>query len=64
MSNYAKRRYKDDEPGLFGGNYYLIPIMLVLVIVPLIMRAYIYDPELAGFPWFSDSTSEIDIFLV
>lgn len=41
----------------------LFLLALVLVYVPLIMRAYIYDPKLADRPWFAATEFEVDIFL-
>lgn len=42
-------------------GFYLVAA--VLVVVPLIMRAHIYDPKLGGYPWFADTNFEVDIFL-
>lgn len=47
-----------------NGNFYLIPILLVLFLVPLIVRAYFYDSGLSAFNWFPNKTTEeLDIFL-
>lgn len=63
MSQSNKKK-KQAEPIVFcGGNFALIPIISVIFIVPLIMRAYFYDSGLSKFNWFPDRTDEIDIFL-
>jgi O-antigen ligase len=64
MNVYKELEHQKNEKKKFlGGNYFLLPILFVLCIVPLIMRVYIYDPSLSVYPYFPDSDQEIDIFL-
>lgn len=44
-------------------NYFLLVIGFVFLILPLIIKAVKYDPQLAKFDWFSLSTTSIDVFL-
>lgn len=44
-------------------NYFLLVIGFILAVLPLITKAVIYDPKLADFDWFSQSTSAVDVFL-
>lgn len=44
-------------------NYFLLVIGFILAVIPLITKAVIYDPKLADFDWFSQSTSAVDVFL-
>lgn len=44
-------------------NYFLIIIGFILAVIPLITKAVVYDPKLADFDWFSQSTSAVDVFL-
>lgn len=46
-----------------GGNFALIPLLLVFFLIPLIMRAYIFDSGLSQFDWFPNKNEEVDIFL-
>ena len=42
----------------------MVPLFLILCVIPLIVRMYVYDPQLEKYPWFSlsDNTA-IDFFL-
>lgn len=42
---------------------FLIPIALLIIVVPLIMRLHVYNPNMEQFAWFSSSREEYDIFL-
>ncbi len=44
-------------------NFLLIPLILLIIIVPLVMRLYAYDANMSEFAWFADSETEYDIFL-
>ncbi len=44
-------------------HYHLIPLIFILVIIPIISRAYVYDPKLSQFDWFPHLTEWTDIFL-
>lgn len=44
-------------------NFLLIPLILLIVIVPLVMRLYAYDANMSEFAWFTEFESEYDIFL-
>lgn len=44
-------------------NYFLLMIGFIIAVIPLITKAVIYDPKLADFDWFSQSTSAVDVFL-
>ena len=46
-----------------GDNGYLWVVGFVFAILPLIIHAKKYNPKLAGFDWFSVSTSAVDVFL-
>ena len=60
----SKNKSKQTQPVEFcGGNFALIPLLLVIFLVPLIMRAYIYDSGLSQFDWFPAKSEEVDIFL-
>ena len=60
----SQNKKKNTQPVEFcGGNFALIPLLLVVFVVPLIMRAYIYDSKLSQFDWFPAKSEEIDIFL-
>lgn len=48
---------------IFNGNYYLIPILFVLCIIPLIMRVHIYESNLGDYAWFPETEGSLDIFL-
>lgn len=55
--NYGGGYQNDKE------NYFLIVIGFILAVIPLITKAVIYDPKLAEFDWFSQSSSAVDVFL-
>ena len=44
-------------------HYHLIPLIFILVIIPIISKAYVYDPKLSQFDWFPYLTEWTDIFL-
>ena len=46
-----------------NGNYYLIPILAVLCVLPFIMQIYIYDSGLQQFAWYPERNQEVDVFL-
>ncbi|MBQ9765312.1 MAG: O-antigen ligase family protein [Lachnospiraceae bacterium] len=46
-----------------GKNYLLIPLFILIAVVPLIMKLYIYDSGLSKYGWFADTNSSVDIFL-
>lgn len=53
---------REEESSLMG-KLSLYLVAAVLLIVPFIMKAHIYDPKLNSYPWFSDTNFEVDIFL-
>ncbi|MBE5949414.1 MAG: O-antigen ligase family protein [Lachnospiraceae bacterium] len=57
------KRKKQNKTKFLNGNYALLPTLFVLCVVPLIMRLYIYYTGLSVFPWRSDNSKEVDIFL-
>ena len=61
MNRTKKKQEQNIE--FCGGNYALIPLLLVIFLVPLIMRVYLYDSGLTGFTWYPDRTPETDVFL-
>lgn len=50
-------------PNTNSKNYLLIPLVLLIIIVPLFVRLYLYDSNLNQFAWFVSSESEADVFL-
>ena len=64
LSQHINKEKKQEQNIEFcGGNYALIPLLLVIFLVPLIMRVYLYDSGLTGFTWYPDRTPETDVFL-
>ena len=61
MNRTKKKQEQNIE--FCGGNYALIPLLLVIFLVPLIMRVYLYDSGLTGFTWYPDRSPETDVFL-
>lgn len=51
------------EEGLTMKKIARYPVAGVIAIVPLIMRAHIYEAGLNQYPWFNTSSFEVDIFL-
>ncbi len=54
---------QEEEKKFLNGNYYLIPVLVVLCILPFIMRIYIYDSGLEQFAWYPNRNQEVDVFL-
>lgn len=44
-------------------NYFLIPIIFIIVVLPLIVRLKYYDPNMSQYPWFGGVNSRPDYFL-
>ena len=44
-------------------RYHLIPLIFILVVIPLISKAYMYDPKLSQYDWFPNATEMSDVFL-
>lgn len=64
MSQLQKNKENGKKQEQFcGGNYLLIPLLIVIGILPLIMRAYVYDTGLNQYAWYLSLTDQIDIFL-
>lgn len=59
-SNINKKKVIQEEPKT---SYYLIPVFIILCIIPIIVKFKQYDPNLSKYSWFSDNTSEMDMFL-
>ena len=48
----------------FIENYLvLIPIIIAMAVIPLIVRVTFYDPGLADYAWFADTTEVFDMFM-
>ena len=60
--NYKKVR-TNQEVKDYSANYYLIPVMIVLCIIPLIVRLKMYNPDLMQYSWFPNSDNHADFFL-
>lgn len=43
--------------------YHLIPLVLILTVIPLLSRAYQYDPKLSQFTWYPQTTSVYDFYI-
>lgn len=41
----------------------LLPLIIIITIIPLIVRSYVYDPKLSNYSWFPDSNTFVDFFL-
>ena len=63
MSQRNKKKYNHSSAAFLGGNYALIPLLLVLLVIPLIVRIYVYDNPLSQFSWYPDNVEDIDAFL-
>lgn len=62
MAKYKKK--PTQETTFCNGNYFLIPILIVIFFIPLIVRGYGYDSGLSVYKWFPNKTTEeMDIFL-
>ena len=46
-----------------GSNYYMLPILIIICVIPLIAKMKVYNPNLSQFPWFPDQLEQIDFFL-
>lgn len=59
-----KNQYKSQQEHktFFNDNYYLLPLLFVLVIVPLLVKAHAYDTGLTEYAWGAGNT-EPDFFL-
>lgn len=44
-------------------NLYLLPLLAILVISPLIVRMYKFDPKLESYSWYSNTNEKGDFFL-
>ena len=44
-------------------NYYIIPLIITLCIIPFVVKLTFYNPYFSGFTWFSNSESQADFFL-
>lgn len=44
-------------------NFWIIPSILALALIPLIVKGYEYNPHLLRFSWYTDKRSYIDIFM-
>lgn len=59
-----KNQYKSQQKNktFLNDNYYLLPLLFVLVIVPLLVKAHAYDTGLTEYAW-GARNSEPDVFL-
>lgn len=44
-------------------NICILPLLAVIVIVPLIMRMYVFDTGLSNYSWYNATTTDADFFL-
>ena len=51
------------EETFFEGNFALIPVCLVIFFATLLMRAYVYMPNMEDQAWFPLNQQSVDIFL-
>lgn len=56
------RKSSQETFGLFG-EYYMLPVIFALAIIPLIVYAVIYDSGLPSTPWF-EGGAKFDVFLI
>lgn len=56
-----KNRKGNSPPRKF--NYYLLPLIIVLLIVPLIVHEYTYENSYQQYSWFTSQTDYTDFFL-
>lgn len=59
----ARKKQQQKKDKFLSGNYYLLPILAVLCIIPFIIQIYFYDSGLEQFPWFPNRDQEVDVFL-
>lgn len=57
--NYSAYRNQSSEEA----NPLLWPVLMIVIILPLIVKMYNYNPELAKFEWYSAGTLANDLFL-
>ena len=64
VKNTVKKtgRLNEDE-SFFSGNYALMPVCAVIFFVTLLMRAYVYMPNMEDQAWFPLNQQSVDIFL-
>lgn len=43
--------------------YHLIPLIIIVALIPLVSKVYVYNPKLSEFSWFPPLTSTVDVFL-
>ena len=53
---------KSNQQKVFN-NYYMLPLLFALLVIPLFVRLHIYDSGLSRFKWFLDNNEEYDLFL-
>lgn len=58
-----KKKQKKDNPSAVGDILLLVPILFAAAVIPLIVRITFYDPQLSGYSWFSNTTSNMDMFM-
>lgn len=51
------------SPKQMSRNWYLLPVIFIVSILPLIVRMKVYNTELSGFNWFSYNDTQADFFL-
>jgi len=45
-------------------NYWMLPVLFVIVFIPLIVKMKFYNPRMSQYPWFVDIKQDIDVFLI
>lgn len=46
-----------------GNRILLFPILVILSVLPLIIRSYVYEPDIVQYPWYNGAAKTADIFL-
>ena len=68
QNNDRGNKYQNKKQNIYseqnrGFNYYLLPILFVLTVLPLITNEKIYDPKLKQFVWCQNIEEAHDLFL-
>lgn len=64
QNNKSSSRSKEEAlTGEKKINWFLIPLILIITVLPLIVKLKTYDPKLMQFSWFPNNTEQPDFFL-
>lgn len=61
--NQSGNQYKKHIENEGSKNYFMIPILIILCIIPFIVRMKIYNTNLSQYSWFATDDKFIDFFL-